>query len=186
MFNDLDYKGIEFPVSRKDFDKIEKKNNICIIVFCYDNNLLYPVNISDEKSKNCMNLLFNNRWQKVTLCLYKRLYQMCNKKKCKNKKHFGKYWLQCFSNKRVLVEHKEICLKINGKQTANLRSGSIKLKNHFKQLAVPFNIYTDFESVLKGVRDSDRGRVRSDNASYIEKCQDYIPCSFAHLNAPFH
>ena len=57
MFNDLDYKGIEFPVSRKDFDKIEKKNNICIIVFCYDNNLLYPVNISDEKSKNCMNLL---------------------------------------------------------------------------------------------------------------------------------
>ena len=61
IFNDLDYKGIEFPVSRKDFDKIEKKNNICIIVFCYDNNLLYPVNISDEKSKNCMNLLFNNR-----------------------------------------------------------------------------------------------------------------------------
>ena len=27
------------------------------------------------------------------------------------KKHFCKYCLQCFSNYRVLVEHKETCLK---------------------------------------------------------------------------
>ena len=26
--------------------KIEKKNNICINVFCYENNLAYPVDIS--------------------------------------------------------------------------------------------------------------------------------------------
>ena len=149
MLNNLDYKGIEFPVSRKDFDKIEKKNGICIVVFCYNNNLLYPVNISDKKSKSCMNLLLITDDKKSHYVDFTRF--MCNKKKCKNKNHFGKYWLQCFSNERVLVEHKEICLKINSKQTVNLRSGLIKLKNHFKQLAVPFNIYTDFESVLKGV-----------------------------------
>ena len=28
MINDLDYKDIEFPVSKTDFGKIEKKNNI--------------------------------------------------------------------------------------------------------------------------------------------------------------
>ena len=28
VINDLDYKGIEFPVSKTDFGKIEKKNNI--------------------------------------------------------------------------------------------------------------------------------------------------------------
>ena len=39
MANDLDYEGIKFsvkfPVSKKDFHKIEKNNNICLNVFCY-------------------------------------------------------------------------------------------------------------------------------------------------------
>ena len=32
MANDLDYEGINFPVSKKNYEKIEKK--ICINVFC--------------------------------------------------------------------------------------------------------------------------------------------------------
>ena len=31
-------------------------------------------------------------------------------------------------------------MKINGKQTIKLKSGSIKFKNYLKQLAVPFKI----------------------------------------------
>ena len=57
MVLDLDYDGIKFPVSKKDFGKIEKKNNICINVFCYGNNLVYPVYISKEKFEKCMDLL---------------------------------------------------------------------------------------------------------------------------------
>ena len=34
MVNDLDYKGMEFPVSKKDISKIEKKDNISFNVFC--------------------------------------------------------------------------------------------------------------------------------------------------------
>ena len=40
MVNDLDYKDIRFLVSGKDFGQIEKKNNICINVFCYANNIV--------------------------------------------------------------------------------------------------------------------------------------------------
>ena len=40
MVNSPDDEGIEFPISEKDFDKIEKKNKICISVFCYENNLV--------------------------------------------------------------------------------------------------------------------------------------------------
>ena len=47
MVNDLDYEGIEFPVCKKDYCKIEQKNNICINVFRFENNLVYPVHISD-------------------------------------------------------------------------------------------------------------------------------------------
>ena len=43
MINDLDYEGIKFPISKKNFSKIEKKNNIYINVFCYENDLTYPV-----------------------------------------------------------------------------------------------------------------------------------------------
>ena len=43
LFLNLDYDGIEFPISKKDFGKIEMDNNICISVFCYENGLIYPV-----------------------------------------------------------------------------------------------------------------------------------------------
>ena len=53
----IDYEGIGFPVSKKDFGKIEKKNNICINVFSYENGLTYPVHITNEKFEICMDLL---------------------------------------------------------------------------------------------------------------------------------
>ena len=39
----LDYDGIEFPVQEKDFSKIEVKNNICINVFGYENELVFTI-----------------------------------------------------------------------------------------------------------------------------------------------
>ena len=32
----------------------------------------------------------------------------------------------------------------------------MKFRNYFKQLAVPFKIYADFESLLKGARSGDK------------------------------
>ena len=100
---------------------------------------------------------------------------MCNKTKNKNKKYFCKCCLQFFSGEKVLIEYKENCLIINGKQNVKLKSGSITFKNYFKQLPVPFKIYADFECLLKGVKSSDKN-----NHSYTEKYQDHIPCSFAY------
>ena len=49
MINGLDYEGIKFPVSKKDHCKIEQKNNICINVFSYENELTYPICVSDQR-----------------------------------------------------------------------------------------------------------------------------------------
>ena len=57
LVNDLDYDGVGFAVREKDFSKIEKKNNICINVFCYGNKLVFPIYISDQKFENSMDLL---------------------------------------------------------------------------------------------------------------------------------
>ena len=53
-------------------------------------------------------------------------------------------------------------------------SGLIKFKNHFKQLAVAFEIYADSECVLKRNKFNNR----DNNISFTEKYQDHIPCSF--------
>ena len=55
--NNLNYDGVGFPVREKDFSKIEKKNNICINVFCYENQLTFPIYVSDQKFENSMDLL---------------------------------------------------------------------------------------------------------------------------------
>ena len=51
MINDLNYEGIKFPASKKDFSKIEQKNNLFINVSCYENELTYPYYVSDQKFK---------------------------------------------------------------------------------------------------------------------------------------
>ena len=46
IVNNIDWKEIVFPVCKRDYKKIEQKNNICINVFCYENGLTYPTHIS--------------------------------------------------------------------------------------------------------------------------------------------
>ena len=49
MIADLDYEGIKFAVSKKDYCRIERQNKICINVFCYENGLTNPVYASHQK-----------------------------------------------------------------------------------------------------------------------------------------
>ena len=63
MVNDLDYESIEFPVSGKDFGKIEKGNNICINVFCYENNLVFFLFIYQIKNLKSVWIINNNKWK---------------------------------------------------------------------------------------------------------------------------
>ena len=57
---------------------------------------------------------------------------MYNKIKNKNKKHFCKCVDSVLVVKKVLIESKENCLIINGKESVKLKSGSISFKNYFK------------------------------------------------------
>ena len=82
--------------------------------------------------------------------------------------------MQCFSSKNVLAEHREVCLKISGKQRVKLRVGSIKFNNYPKQLVVLFKIYADFESVLKGFRRDDR----VSKTSCTKKYYKHIPSAY--------
>ena len=159
---ECNYDGTGFPVQEKDFDKIEIKNNICINVFGYENELVFPIYISDKKFEGSIDLLLlidNDKSHYVYIKDFNRF--MFHKTKNKNKKWFCKSCLQCFSSENVLIKHKENCLSINGKQSVKIEEGIIKFQNYFKQIPVPFKIYADFECNLK--------KVKCNEGSFTEK-----------------
>ena len=181
LINDLDYEGMKFLVSKASYCRIEIQNNIYINVFCYENGLTYPVYLSDQKFEDSMGLLLmsdENKSHYVYIKDFDRF--MCSKTKNKNKRYFCKCCLQCFSSEKVLIEHGENCVIINGKQSVKLKSGSIRFKNYFKQLPVPFKIYTDFGCILNAIPSKEVKSSSKNNGSYTEKYQNHIPYSFAY------
>ena len=84
MVNDLN------NVSQKDYSKIENKKNICINVFCYGNDLVYPVRLSDEKFEKCRGLLLIADENKSHYFYIKGFIGfMCNKAKIRIKNTFS-------------------------------------------------------------------------------------------------
>ena len=112
-------KELNFLFQKRNYCKIERQNNICINVFCYENGLTYPVYLSDQKFEDSMDLLLisdENKSHHVYIKDFNRF--MCLKTKNKNKKYFCKYCLQCFNSEKDLIRHKENCLIINVKINA--------------------------------------------------------------------
>ena len=156
---------------QKDFSKIEKKNNSCVNVFRYENKLIFPIYVSDQKIENSMNLLLvmdANKSHYVYIKYFDRF--MFHKANNKNKKYFCKSCLQCFSSKNVLTEDKKVCLSINGAQSVRLEKGTIEFKTYFKQILVPFQTCGDSECNLKSVESYER----------FNSKKYQVPCSFAY------
>ena len=160
-------------MQEKDFSKIEVKNNICINALGNENELDFPIYVSDQKFKDSMDLLLlidDDKSRSVYIKDFDRF--MFHKTKRKNKKWFCRSCLQCFISESVLVKHKENCLRIKGKQSVKLEKGIIELETCFKQIPVPFKIYADFECNLKSIEGYE--------GFYSKKYQNHIRCSFAY------
>ena len=109
--NRLDYEGINFPVSEKDYCKFRKQNNYCINVFRYENKLIYPVYLSKQKFRDNMDLLLISNEFKAHYVYIKDFDRfMFSKTKNKNKKYFCKCCLQCFSSEKVYKRIRSISL----------------------------------------------------------------------------
>ena len=89
------------------------------------------------------------------------------------------YCLQCFSSERVLNDHTENCIIINGKQAIKMPTKDnniLKFNNYHKQQAVPFVIYADFEAITEKIHGC---RKNNDN-SYTEAYQKHKDCGSAY------
>ena len=137
-------------------------------MFGYEDELVFPIYISDQKFKDSMDLLLlinNNKSHFVYIKDFDRF--MSHKTKNKNKKWFFKSCLQCFCSENVLIKHKENCLSINGKQSVKLEEGIIKFENYFKQIPVLFKIYADFECNLRGVESYEGSYTKNIKITFL-------------------
>ena len=165
----LDYSSIEFPVTVKQIDKIEKQNNICINLFGYEEKQKFPIYISKEKYQDHMELLLITEGENKHYVLIKDFNKfMFRQNKHEHKKHFCMYCLQCFSREDVLTEHTKNCISINGKQAINMpeKGDKVYFKNHHKQLPVPFLIYADFEAITEKIHGCQPNNEKSYTVAY--------------------
>ena len=175
----LNYQGIEFPVSVKQYNKIEIQNSININVFGYENKQTYPIYVSKEKFENVMNLLLISEDENKHYCLIKDFNRfMYRKTRNKNKKHFCMHCLQCFSKEEILLKHKEVCIEINGVQSIKMPEvgSKIEFKNFNKQMQAPFVIYADFEAITEPIH----GCNQSNQQSFTEAYQKHTDCGYGY------
>ena len=105
--SNLDYDEIKFPVEKKDFKKPEVQNNICVNVFGYENQLVFPIYISDKKFKDTIDLLLLIDDDKSHYVYIKDFNTfMFHKTKNENKIWFCRSCLRCVSSENVLIKHK--------------------------------------------------------------------------------
>ena len=178
--NKLDYSGIEFPVTIKQYNKIEKQNEININVFGYENKQPYPIFVSKEKYEDCINILLITEEKNKHYVLIKDFNNfMYNKTKHKERKHFCMHCLQCFSSERVLSDHKDNCITVNGMQAVKMPDKDkniLKYNNFHKQQPVPFVIYADFEAITEKIS----GCQPNNNKSYTEAYQKHTDCGYGY------
>ena len=187
MINELNYDGIDFPLSQKHYNKVEKQNSIRINVFGYENEQPFPIHISKETFEDQMNFLLITENEKKHYVLIKDFNAfMYNQLKHKERKHFCMYCLQCFSSERILANHANNCLTINGAQAINMpKQGEniLKFNNFHKQLPVPFVIYADFEAITKkvqGCEQSEEMENEKNKRSYMEAYQTHEDCGYGY------
>ena len=178
--SNLNYDDVEFPVATKHYNKIEKQNEININVFGYEDKQKYPIYVSKEKYDDHIELLLITKGEKKHYVLIKDFNQfMYNQTKHKERKHFCMHCLQCFSSERVLNNHKDNCIQLNGNQALKMPdkdNNILKFNNHHKQQAVPFVIYADFEAITEKVQ----GCKPNDDKSYTEAYQMHTDCGYGY------
>ena len=178
--NKLNYTGIEFPVTIKQLNKIEKQNEININVFGYEEKQPYPIYISKEQYEDHMELLLITKDENKHYVLIKEFNKfMYNQTKHHDRKYFCMHCLQCFSSERVLNDHNGNCIQVNGTQAVKMPTKDnniLKFNNFHKQQAVPFVIYADFEAITEKIS----GCKPNNDKSYTEAYQKHTDCGYGY------
>ena len=174
--NELDFSGIEFPVTIDKIGKFERQNNISVNVFGFE-DVLFPLYITKEHFDTHVNLLLYIQGTTRHYCLIKDLNKLLHRHK--GRMYYCRYCLHGFIREDLLQDHEPHC-SLHGPQRMELpdeENASLYFKDCHKQLKVPFTIYADFESLTA---KTDSAQPNPEKSS-TEKYQHHQPCGFSYI-----
>ena len=178
--NDLNFKGIEFPVKVKDIQKFENQNQNLpgINVFSInDNNKIYPLRLNQKDAKKSIDLFLFTEDENQHYSLIKNFSRLTRSQITSDRRkiHICKKCLTHFTKKYLFKRHLKYCSK---NETVALKMPSkntiLKFQNHFKKLPIPFTIYADFECFTLPVNSCQP----NPNKSYTQSYQKHTPSGY--------
>ena len=174
--DELNFKGIEFPVKIQDIPKFESQNKINITIFSFEDMTFYPLYHKIQNYDKNIDLLYFGNETNNHYCWIKSLSRLLNDQLeiNKNKKYFCRSCLNYASrSEEALKKHQELCF--NKEPCVLIMPENIfKSKNIQRMLRHPYAIYCDFESILKPIQSCKPNPEKS----YTLKTQLHVPCSY--------
>ncbi len=184
--NELNFNGIEFPVSISDttIKKFERQNpNILIALYTWKVKGLVPIRIPPKnENKTLVRLLLIDDGEKQHYCWIKDLSKLINNRSKNGHRQYICDW--CLGHvtldKKKHEEHMEDCLKVS-KSPQKTEPAKEKNKVYYpyqlkKRMFVPYHIVADFEAILAKIK------VKKGKG---EKYQKHIPCSYSYTKVRY-
>lgn len=171
--NELNFEGIEFPVKKNQYKKIEKQNDFSFNVYTNEENIVVPLYLTSGKKNKHINLFLINDNENNHYCLVKNMSRLLSSQVSKHDgvKYFCEKCLCHFTTEEVKSRHEDICLN-NGNDACKVvfpeDKDFVEFKNHKNKLRVPFAIYADCEALLKNVEVK-----KGENTNLYQKHEAY-------------
>ena len=141
--------GIKFPVKLSDVSKFAKRTNTSINVYCFDNGLVAPLEVTKEEKEKHNDLLYYNQHY----CWIKDYGSLVGSQVTKHieKSYFCKMCLSSFHSEEKLNDHKTYCGVHKAVKIEMPKPGEniLQFEHYNRSLKVPFAVYADFECMLQ-------------------------------------
>ena len=156
--NDLNFKGIDFPVKLKDIPKFENQNPTLpgINVFSVnDNNKIYPLRLSQKDPQKSIDLFLFSKDEKQHYSLIKNFSRLVRSQitsDTSSKIHICKKCLTHFTKLDLFEKHITYCSENETVAVKMpIKNTILNFQHHFKKLPIPFVVYADFECFTKPI-----------------------------------
>ena len=179
--NDLNFKGINFPVKVKDITKFENQNPDLpgINVFSInENNKIYPLRHNEKDCQKTIDLFLFSEDENQHYSLIKNFSRLVRSQITSDttrKLHICKKCLSHFTKQDLFERHLSYC---NKNETVAVKmptkNSILKFQNHFKKLPIPFAIYADFQCFTMSVNSCQP----NPDKSYTQGYQKHEPSGY--------
>ena len=150
--NNLNWTGINFPVTLNQIPLFEKQNNISVNVFGFNKEKIVPLFMSTLRSNTTVPLLLLSDKNASHYCLITNFHAFMARQFGK-KNHRYKFCERClhgFQDSQSLERHAKLCgLHKAVNITMPEKDSSLKFTNWHKTMPVPIVIYADIEAITR-------------------------------------